>query len=45
MNREIEFHDSTLKEIQAAGEFISIILDKAYVHSSEGIPGYDEGTG
>jgi hypothetical protein len=45
MNREIEFHDSTLREIQVKGEDVVILLDKAYVHYSEGIPGLDKGTG
>lgn len=45
MNREIEFHDSTLKEIELDGGNAILCFDEAYVHHSEGIPGIDAGTG
>ena len=45
MNREIEFHDSTLKKIKIDGETTTICFDKAYVNHSEGTPGLDKGTG
>ena len=45
MNREIEFHDSTLKEIIYNGDEVVLCFDEAYVHHSEGIPGLDKGTG
>ena len=44
MNREIEFHDSTLKEIKLDGDNAVLCLDEAYVHLSDGTPGLDIGT-
>jgi hypothetical protein len=44
MNIEIEFHDSKLKEVQISGTDVTILLDKALLHYSEGTPGLDEGT-
>lgn len=45
MNREIEFHDSTLKEIKLDEGNAVLCFDEAYVHQSEGTPGIDAGTG
>jgi len=45
MNREIEFHDSTLKEIRLNNDEAVLCFDKAYVHHSEGTPGESKGTG
>lgn len=45
MNREIEFHDSTLIKIKFnIGEAV-LCFDEAYVHHSEGTPGESKGTG
>ncbi len=44
MNKELELHDSTLKEIKLDGTAITLYLDKAIVHHSEGTPGVDKGT-
>ena len=45
MKREIEFHDSTLKEIKVANDEAILSFDEAYVHHSEGTPGISKGTG
>ena len=45
MNREIEFHDSTLKEIRVANGEAVLSFGEAYVHHSEGTPGIGKGTG
>lgn len=45
MNREIEFHDSTLKEIKFNNDVAILCFDEAYVHQSEGTPGVSKGTG
>jgi len=45
MNREIEFHDSTLKEIKLNEGNAVLFFDEAYVLHSEGTPGLDNGTG
>jgi hypothetical protein len=45
MNRAIEFHDSTLKEVKIEGSNVKICFDKAYVHQSDGVPGLEKGTG
>jgi hypothetical protein len=45
MNREIEFHDSTLREIKLNEGDAILCFDEAYVHQSEGTPGLDAGTG
>jgi hypothetical protein len=44
MNKEIELHDSKLKEVQVIGTDVTILLDKALLHYSEGTPGLDKGT-
>lgn len=45
INREIELHDSTLKEVNLNQTDAILYFDRAYVHHSEGIPGFDSGTG
>jgi hypothetical protein len=45
MNREIEFHDSTLKEVSIDKSNIIIHFDKAYVHQFEQISGLEKHTG
>ncbi len=45
INREIELHDSTLKEVKLNQADAILSFDRAYVHHSEGIPGFDRGTG
>lgn len=44
MNKEIELHDSTLKEIKQNKDNVTLIFDKAILHYSEGKPGVDKGT-
>jgi len=44
MNREIEFHDSTLKEIRLHNDEAVLCFDEALVHHSESTPGIDKGT-
>ncbi|CAB1059458.1 hypothetical protein D1BOALGB6SA_4220 [Olavius sp. associated proteobacterium Delta 1] len=45
MNREIEFHDSTLREIKINEGDAVLCFDETYVHHSEGTPGISKGTG
>lgn len=46
MNNEIEFHDSTIREISSNVDgSILIHFDPAYVHKSLGEPSIDPGTG
>lgn len=45
MNRIIEIHDSTLGGMDADGPDLILQLTPAYVHSSEGRPGVDPGSG
>ncbi|WP_152051491.1 hypothetical protein [Tautonia marina] len=45
MNRMIELHDSTVEGLERVGPAIVVRLRPAYVHQSEGRPGFDSGTG
>jgi hypothetical protein len=45
MNTAIEFHDSTIVTLQKTGATLRIVFDPAYVHHSEGRPGFDAGEG
>lgn len=44
MNSELELHDSTLSEVRREDSGVAIILGKAIVHHSDGVPGIDDGT-
>jgi len=44
MNAAIEFHDSTLVAVERRDDTVVVRLN-AYLHRSEGRPGYDAGTG
>jgi hypothetical protein len=43
MNRAVEFHDSILEGATVVGTEVILLL-RAYVHHSEGIPGMNSGT-
>jgi hypothetical protein len=45
MNASIELHDSTVARIEKTGETVTVDLQPAYVHKSEGRAGIDRGTG
>lgn len=45
MNKSIELHDSKLDAIITVGAEVIVSLSPAYVHSSEGRPGIDAGSG
>jgi hypothetical protein len=44
MNSAIEIHDSSLVSIEKHGDLLELRFD-AYIHTSEGTPGVDAGTG
>ena len=44
LQRAIEFHDTTVAGITKVGEQVILFL-RAYVHQSEGRPGWDAGSG
>ena len=44
MNREIELHDTRVERIERADSTIVLWLS-AYMHESDGHPGFDRGTG
>ncbi len=44
-NRVIELHDSTVRAITKSDDSLVVEFRPAYVHSSEGRPGLDPGTG
>jgi len=45
MNSAIEFHDSEVGAISREGGDVIVCFTSAYIHKSEGKPGYDAGTG
>lgn len=45
MNQAIELHDSRVTEVVRAGDAVTVRLAPAYLHRSEGKPGWDRGTG
>jgi len=45
MNEAVEIHDSTLTSIEAENANLVVRLSPAYVHRSEGRPGWDAGSG
>jgi hypothetical protein len=44
MNRALEFHDSILDDVCEVNNYISIKLNKAIIHISNGEPGVDAGS-
>src|SRR5712672_3566356 len=45
LNSAIELHDSILASVESVGGRTKILLQSAYIHKSEGVPGVDPGTG
>lgn len=45
MNRAIELHDTRVGRIETIDDAVVVELSPAYVHKSEGRPGWDAGTG
>lgn len=45
MNRSIELHDTSVGRIETIRDVVLVHLSPAYVHTSEGRPGWDAGTG
>ncbi len=43
MNREIQLHDSEISEVGHSSGSTTIVLSKAYIHESAGVPGADPG--
>ena len=44
-NRAIEFHDSTLDSVTVNGSDVVLHFSSAYIHQSDGNPGWDAGSG
>lgn len=45
MNVAIELHDSNLVAIEERDGMVVVRLEPAYIHKSDGVPGFDRGTG
>lgn len=45
MNRAIELHDTVVGRIETTGDVVIVELSPAYVHKSNGRPGWDAGMG
>jgi len=45
MNCWLEFHDSSVGQVISIGATVKLVLSSAYLHKSEGRPGFDAGTG
>ena len=45
MNTAVEFHDSTVSDISARGDVVTVHFRPAFLHKSERRPGFDAGTG
>ncbi len=45
MNTIIELHDSCVSEIARLDDSVAVRFQPAYLHKSEGRPGFDSGTG
>jgi hypothetical protein len=45
MNTIIELHDSVVAEVATQGSAVDVHFRPAYIHKSEGRPGFDAGTG
>jgi len=44
-NWAIEIHDSEIDSIAVIGDYVVLNFSSAYIHESEGRPGFDEGSG
>ena len=44
-NQAIEIHDSAFDRITLEGPMATLHFPEVYIHSSEGLPGVDDGTG